>query len=103
MGAPIKEFYLNPTHFNKWAHQNEVSYTGVFIEGCLLDNFVVKTKHGMAAVYEHYVNPNISDYRVEFQRTGKLEEGTGFINLWHNWYLFEDRENELMEKFNLYE
>ena len=94
MGAKIKEFYLNPCHYNKWAHQNQVEYTGHCVEGVLLDNFVVITKHGMAAIYEHYVNPNKSNYRIEFQREGKLEEGGDYIALWHNWYLFEDRDIE---------
>ena len=94
MGAQLKEFYLNPLQFNKWAHQNDVEYTGACIDGVLLDNFVVITKHGMAAIYEHYVNPNMSNYRVVFQRRGKLEEGRDYIALWHNWYKFEDREIE---------
>ncbi len=92
MGAIIKEFYLNPAQFNKWAHQNQIEYTEHYVEGVLLDSFVVFTKHGMAAIYEHYRSPWVSDYRVEFQREGKLEEGRDYVALWHNWYKFEDEQ-----------
>ena len=85
----IKEFYLNPANFNKWAHQNAVEYTGDFVDGCLLDNFVVFTKHGIAAIYEHYVNPWQSNYRVEFIRTPKTEEPGWTQKLFSRWYEFE--------------
>lgn len=86
----IKEFYLSPTDFNKWAHQNEVEYTGDFVDGVLLDNFVVFTKHGIAAVYEHYINPWQSDYRVEFVRCHKDSYSGWTRPVLNKWYEFED-------------
>lgn len=70
----------------KWKHQNRAVYTGDFVEGCLLDNYVVACKRGFAAVYEHYVNPNMSDYRIEFQ-PGAAQE------IFRRWYDFEERAN----------
>ena len=59
---------IQPSFLNKWLHQNKAECTGDCVEGCLLDNFVVATKRGYAAIYEHYVNAWESDYRVEFEK-----------------------------------
>jgi len=85
----IKEFYLNPTQFDKWSHQNDIEYTGDFVDGVLLDNFVVFTKHGVAAIYEHYVNCWQSDYRVEFLRCHKNDEPGWTQAIFNRWYAFE--------------
>lgn len=63
----ITTFLLAPAELEKWMHQNKAIYTGDFVEGCLLDNFIVQTKRGHAAIMEHYLNPNSSDYIVYFQ------------------------------------
>ena len=63
----IKTFFVLPKNLEKWLHQNHGTYTGDFVEGCLLDNFIVETKRGYAVFYEHYVNEWSSVYRVEFQ------------------------------------
>lgn len=63
----MTRFYMNPLHFEKWFYQNKGIYSGDFVEGCLLDNFIVLTKRGAAAFYENYINPNQSNYYVEFQ------------------------------------
>lgn len=62
----IKTFLVGSTDIEKWMHQNKAVYTGSYYEGCLLDNFLVMTKRGTAAIYEHYLNSNSSCYRVEF-------------------------------------
>lgn len=77
-------FSLNPSEFEKWMHQNKAVYSGRFIEGCLLDNFVVMTKRGFAAFYEHYVNEWTSNYIVEFE-SGAAQA------VWRRWYDFEER------------
>ena len=53
----------------KWMHQNNAEYTGEFFDGCLLDNFIVSCKNGVAALYEHYCNEWSSCYEVHFGRT----------------------------------
>lgn len=68
--------------FEKWMYQNGAVYTGDYVDGCLLDNFVVCTKRGFAAVYEHYVNCWTSDYYIEFQ-PGAAQE------VFRRWYDFE--------------
>ena len=80
----MTRFYIDPKNLEKWLHQNEAEYTGDFVDGCLLDSFVVWTKNGVAAVYEHYLNAWSSDYLIEFER-GSADE------VWTNWYLFADR------------
>lgn len=47
-----KEFGISPKYFEKWFSQNQGEYTGDFVEGVLLDSFVIATKRGFAAVYE---------------------------------------------------
>ena len=56
----MTEFDIDPKYFGKWFHQNEAKYTGDFVEGVLLDNFVIATKRGFAAIYEKPLNPNQS-------------------------------------------
>lgn len=79
----LTKFRISPKNLEKWMHQNEAEYTGAFVEGCLLDNFVLACKRGFAAVYEHYLNCWSSDYLIEFQ-PGAAQE------VWKNWYRFEE-------------
>ena len=68
--------------FEKWMYQNGAEYSGDYVEGCLLDNFVVSTRRGFAAVYENYISEWASDYYVEFQ-PGAAQD------VFSNWYKFE--------------
>lgn len=61
-------FRLNMS-LEKWIHQNKAEYTGDFFDGCLLDNFIVACKNGVAALYEHCLNEWSSCYEVHFGRT----------------------------------
>ena len=90
----VKKFYLNPKYYDMWAHQNRVIHTGDCIEGVLLDNFVVFTKHGIAAIYEHYVNSNQSDYEVHFIREHKHSNPGWTKPVLEEWYDFEDKNIE---------
>jgi len=69
----------------KWLHQNGVTENGYleFVEGCLLDNMIVQTKRGYAAIYESYQNSNSSVYRIEFQ-PGDAPD------VWDRWENFRD-------------
>ena len=60
----IKSYILRD--LEKWMKQNKAEYTGMFFEGCLLDNFMLSTKRGYAAIYEKYVNANCSEYLMKF-------------------------------------
>ena len=80
----MTQFHIRGSDLEKWMHQNKAEYTGNFVEGCLLDNFVVATKRGFAALYEHPLNEWSSDYIVEF------EPGVAQI-VWRRWYEFEER------------
>lgn len=80
---------MAPRMLEKWMHQNSAEYTGEFVEGCLLDNFVVSTKRGYAAFYEKALSTWDSAYQVEFE-PGAAE------NVWRRWYEFvECAEQEL--------
>ena len=80
-------FILN-MNLDKWLHQNgaEDGIIG-FVEGCLLDNMIVKTKRGYAGIYEEYRNSNSSVYRIEFQ-SGDAPE------VWSHWEEFEEENRE---------
>lgn len=79
----ITRFYIGSgKEFKTWCKQNAAQYSGAYVEGCLLDNFVMMTKRGFAAFYEHYLNEWCSDYYVEFQ-PGPAQD------VWANWYKFE--------------
>ena len=83
-GAGVTCFRLEPgAAFEKWIHQNGAEYTGDYIEGCLLDSFVMVTRRGFAAFYENYINEWTSDYYVEFQ-PGAAQA------VFSNWYKFEE-------------
>lgn len=77
-------FKISPSNLKKWLHQNKAENTGEFVEGSLLDNFVVSCKRGFAAVYERYVNPWVSEYLVEFQ-AGSAPD------VWKRWFEFAER------------
>ena len=64
----MKTFLLK-MDLEQWVHQNNAEYTGDFFDGCLLDNFIVYCKNGVAALYEHYLNEWSSCYEVHFGRT----------------------------------
>ena len=64
----MKTFLLK-MDLEQWLHHNNAEYTGDFFDGCLLDNFIVYCKNGVAALYEHYLNEWSSCYEVHFGRT----------------------------------
>lgn len=82
-------FRIGSGELEKWMHQNKAAYAGVFIAGCLLDNFVVVTKRGFAAIYEEYLNEWSSTYRVEFE-PGAAQ------TVWSRWYQFENMQKEVI-------
>ena len=61
----MTEFDIDPKYFGKWFHQNEAKYTGDFVEGVLLDNFVIATKRGFADRCPAKDKGTIPAYRVE--------------------------------------
>ena len=83
-GAGVTCFRLDPDQLEKWMHQNGAIYSGDYMEGCLLDNFVIATKRGYAAIYENAVNTWTSDYYIEFQ-PGAAQD------VFRRWYEFEDK------------
>ena len=68
----MTRFYISPKRLDTWLRQNKAE-TLECVEGCLLDSFLVGTKRGYAAIYEHYLNPWSSDYFVEFGTTDETE------------------------------
>lgn len=89
----VTSFYLDPKDFDKWMYQNRGEYTGDFVEGCLLDSFVIATKRGYAFFYENALNSQSSDYAVYFipYKSGK-KHLKAYDHLWANWYEFEEKE-----------
>lgn len=81
----MTSFYINADKMNMWEHQNCAEVLD-FRDGCLLDHFLVYTKNGVAAVHEHYLNPNASNYRVDFARRGS----DFFAQVEEHWEAFAD-------------
>ena len=79
----VTRFRLDPAGLEKWLHQNGAEYAGDYVPGCLLDNFVVVTRRGFAAIYENYLNEWSSDYYIEFQ-PGAAQK------VFAKWYQFEE-------------
>ena len=79
----MTRFYISPLNINTWIKQNKAE-TLDCREGSLQDNFIVGTKRGYAAIYEHYVNSWASDFLVEF-------EAGDAPNVWKRWEEFCDR------------
>ena len=52
-----------------------------------MDNFVVATKRGYAAIYESYLNEWASDYYIEFQ-PGAAQD------VFNTWYELESQGEE---------
>jgi len=86
----MTEFYIAPADLEKWIYQNDASYTGMFVEGCLLDSFVLECRRGFAFVYEHFLNTWSSNYRVVFipYRIGKRPE---FDRAFAEWFEFASK------------
>lgn len=87
----MTRFYINAGALGRWMHQNKALYTGAYIEGVLVDSFVVETKRGIATFYEHPLNEWTSNYYVEF-----TDYNNGFTNdeinkIWSNWHEFEEK------------
>lgn len=78
-------------NFDKWCTQNRAIYTGDYVEGVLLDNFIMSTKRGYCAFYESYVNPNMSEYRIEFAPYKDLK---AVDELFSRFITFEEKMNE---------
>ena len=81
---PVTCFRINSgKEFDRWMHQNGGTFSGEWVDGCLIDSFIIATRRGYAAFYEHYVNTWTSDYYVEFQ-PGAAQD------VFKTWYEFEE-------------
>ncbi len=75
-------------NFNTWERQNAGEYTGDFVDGCLLDNFVIACKRGYAFCYENFVNEWTSNYLVKFAPYKDKESCSA---LWKEWERFAEK------------
>ena len=62
--------FKNSGAMKTWLHQNKAECIDS-AEGCLLDNLVMTCKNGIAFLWETYVNPNMSEYTIEFFRNNE--------------------------------
>ena len=62
----MTEAYVN--NLEKLVKQNDAEIIDGF-DGCLLDNMLYQAKRGVFAIYEAYVNPNMSRYFFKFARS----------------------------------
>lgn len=83
----MTQFYITGSKYlNMWYTQND-GETVDGVDGCLLDNFVVACRRGWAFVYEHYLNPWESNYRVKFV---PYKDEDGCRAAWDEWETFRE-------------
>lgn len=76
----VTAFFLEPLELEKWIEQNGAEVIE-FVDGVLLDNMMIATENGYAAIYEHAQTAWTSVYYIEFQHG---EAAT----VWENWTEF---------------
>ena len=85
-GEPIREkitkLLIEPASLDKWLSQNDGEIINC-VEGVLQDNYLVSTRRGIAAIYEHPLNCWSSVLRIEYQA------GTG-SDVFEGWDRFID-------------
>lgn len=68
----MKQYKLNPGILDKFIYQNKAEIVDC-IDGVLLDDLLFYTRRGMIALFETYVNSNMSDFTVYFSTdTGEI-------------------------------
>lgn len=82
------EFRLH--EFEKWLKQNDGNIIDCF-EGCLLDNYIVYCKNGIAIIFEEYVNSCSSCYKVYFFRHNKTDS-EDYKRIENEWYKLSELE-----------
>lgn len=82
-------FICSSDFLDMWLYQNKAELLEC-VEGCLLDNMLFSIKGGTAAIYEHHVNPNASDYRIYCTEAGSSAEE----DLFHDFYELCDEYKE---------
>ena len=66
--GPFYVSHIRPgDNFNTWLRQYGAEIVDAR-EGCLLDNYLIACKHGMAICMEQYVNEWSSRYYIRFER-----------------------------------
>lgn len=79
MEKRVTEFTLHD--FGKWAAQNGAECID-YVQGCLIDNFVMACKRGTAFIFEEYANTWTSKYRVYFIPYKEQENNPEYDALW---------------------
>lgn len=83
MGATV----FRVSNEEKWMHQNGAEFTGAYVEGTLLDNYILQCKRGWCAVYERYATPNSSYHEFRFV---PYSDQRGCDELWAEFMEFEE-------------
>ncbi len=79
-------FDIRGNNLEMWLHQNCAEIADER-DGVLLDHYLVYTKNGIAAIHEHYLNSNSSDYRVVFAR----KNSGAYQSIENSWFDFAAR------------
>lgn len=83
--------YMDQKQLDKWVHQNRGEYIEC-VEGCLLDNYVIDCKRGIAFVFEEYLNSWSSTYHVYWVKRGEYLTMSE-LSLWDKiGYLYDEWE-----------
>ena len=80
-GENVTVFQLAPgADYSTWLKQNDAQPEDC-IEGVLQDSCLYYCRNGIAAVFEHYLNANSSDFKVFFARY----DTAGARRVWSIW------------------
>lgn len=79
MENPVQTFRTNTAGLNKFIQEHNAEYTGDFVDGTLLDNFMLGCDNGYAAVFEIALTCWTSCYEIQYQE-GKATD------VWNEWY-----------------
>ena len=77
--------YIMDLSFDKWIHQNTINddiYWVDAMDGCLIDNYFIETKNGVAILKEKYINAWTSQHVLYFARNKNHDDIMLLYQMW---------------------
>ena len=83
----VTKFRIRPEEVGKWEHQNRAEYAGPFVEGVLLDSYVLACKRGWCFVYARSAAAGWSSWHE--YKFAAYKDDEACKQLWDEWYELE--------------
>ena len=81
----------------KWEHQNRAEYMGDFVEGVLLDSYMLACKRGYCAVYARSHSAGWSSWHE--YRFAAYKDKEACDELWREWREFEEAAEKAWSEY----